>query len=97
VENPHGPINFVHQGDVIRAMLLCVENQEISGTFNLVFPDHPTRKSYYEQAAKHYGFEAPTFEESPSIERRISANKIQEVTGFTFDFPIDTFPLLEIA
>lgn len=96
VENPDGPINFVHQGDVIRALLLCVENQEISGTFNLVFPQYPTRKSYYELAAKHYGFVPPEFAESPSVERRISANKIQERTGFTFDFPIDTFPLLEI-
>lgn len=96
VKNPHGPIHFVHQGDVIRAVLMCVENAEISGTFNVVFPDQPTRKTYYERAAKHYKFEAPIFEESDAIERKISAQKIQETTGFSFDFPIDTFPKLEM-
>jgi nucleoside-diphosphate-sugar epimerase len=96
VKNPHGSIQFVHQGDVIRAMLLCVEKVEISGTFNLVFPEHPTRKSYYDQAAKHYGFAPPIFEESEAVERRISVRKFQESAGFSFDFPIDTFPLLEI-
>ncbi len=97
VKNPNGPIHFVHQGDVIRAMLLCVEKVEVSGTFNVVFPKHPTRKAYYDQAAKHYGFAPPIFEESEAVERRISSQKIQESTGFSFDFPIDTFPKLEKA
>jgi nucleoside-diphosphate-sugar epimerase len=61
VKNPDGPINFVHQGDCIRAISEAIANGTMRGTFNLVYPSSPTRKSYYTEAANHYGLVPPTF------------------------------------
>ncbi len=96
VKNPHGPINFVHQGDCVRALLLAVEDTEFSGTFNLVFPNHPTRKDYYLEAAKFYKLVPPIFNEEEAIQRLISSEKVGRDVNFEFKFPIDIFPELEI-
>lgn len=95
VKNPDGPINFVHQGDCIEALLLAIENPQVSGTFNLVYPDHPTRKNYYLEAAKHYALNPPQFVEEAAIERVISSDKIVRDLDFTFKFPINDFPKLK--
>lgn len=94
-KNPHGPINFVQQGDCVRALLLSIEDTEVSGTFNLVFPNHPTRKDYYLEAAKFYNLDAPNFNEEEATERLISSEKISRDVNFEFKFPIDVFPNLE--
>ncbi|MCJ8291791.1 MAG: hypothetical protein HRT58_18515 [Crocinitomicaceae bacterium] len=96
VKNPHGPINFVHQEDCVRALLQAIENKEFSGTFNLVFPNHPTRKNYYTEAAKFYKVAAPIFNEENEVERLISSEKINRDVNFEFKFPIDSFPELEL-
>lgn len=95
VKNPEGPINFVHQGDCIRALLLAIENTAVSGTFNLVYPEHPTRKEYYLEAASHYAITPPNFIEEEAIKRLISSEKIQQDLQFEFQFPITDFPELD--
>jgi nucleoside-diphosphate-sugar epimerase len=97
VKNPNGPINFVHQGDCIRAIVETIKNKAIRGTFNLVYPDHPTRKEYYSIAAKHYGLEVPTFSNEPSTQRIISSEKITHDFSFEFKFPIDNYPQLNFS
>ncbi|MFK7785511.1 MAG: NAD(P)H-binding protein [Crocinitomicaceae bacterium] len=96
VKNPHGPINFVHQGDCIEAIRLAVAKAAFSGTFNLVYPDHPSRQNYYSDAAKHYGLSAPHFEESDAVDRRVSSEKILNDSSFKFKFRIDNFPKLKL-
>lgn len=95
VKNPHGPINFVHQGDCVQVIVQTIVKAGISGTFNLVYPDHPSRQDYYSKAAKHYGFVAPDFEESEAVHRLVSSEKIMNDLPFNFKFRIDNFPKLE--
>jgi nucleoside-diphosphate-sugar epimerase len=95
VKNPDGPINFVHQGDCVRAILQTIADTSLTGTFNLVYPDHPSRQNYYVSAAKHYNFEVPHFEEAEAINRLISSGKIMSKLQFEFEFPIDNFPKLD--
>jgi nucleoside-diphosphate-sugar epimerase len=96
VKNPDGPINFVQQGDCLQALLLTIENTAISGTFNLVYPEHPTRKNYYSAAAKHYALNPPEFVKEAAIERLISSDKIVSELSFAFKFPINDFPKLNL-
>ena len=74
VSNPFGRINFIHQQDVINAISLCVE-QEVSGLFNLVYPEHPYRKDYYTWVFRHYGLMPISFNSDSSIDRIISSEK----------------------
>ena len=96
VKNPNGPINFVQQGDCVRAILQTIDEATVTGTFNLVHPNHPSRKNYYTNAAKHYDFETPDFEESEAVDRLVSSEKIMRKLKFEFEFPIDNFPSLDL-
>jgi len=96
VKNPRGPINFVHQGDCIRALVEAVTNEALRGTFNLVFPHHPERKNYYEAAAKYYDLDPPTFKDETPRERIISSKKIIQECAFQFEYPINQFPQLHL-
>jgi nucleoside-diphosphate-sugar epimerase len=96
VKNPDGPINFVHQGDCIRAISEAIANGTMRGTFNLVYPSYPSRKNYYTEAANHYGLVPPTFSQEVSIQRTISSEKIIRDFSFLFEFPIDKFPELDL-
>lgn len=97
VKNPNGPINFVHQSDCVQAILQTIENTDVSGTFNLVYPNHPTRKDYYCEAAAHYDFDLPSFEDSEALLRLVSSEKIISKLAFNFEFPIDNFPKLDLS
>lgn len=96
VKDPDGPINFVHQGDCVRAIIESIVNKGVRGTFNLVNPNHPTRKEYYFEAAEHYDLEAPIFAKEDSVQRLISSDKIIKEFSFEFEFPIDNYPQLNL-
>ena len=48
IPNGYAPVNLIHRSDVLNFIDSMI-SVKLSGTFNLVFPDHPTRKEYYEQ------------------------------------------------
>ncbi|MFT5859920.1 MAG: nucleoside-diphosphate-sugar epimerase [Flavobacteriaceae bacterium] len=95
VPNPEGPINFVHSGDVIAAIEKIMELPTVSGVYNLVNPMHPSRKSYYDGAAKYYGLMAPSFARSPAIHRLIASKKVIQELDYKFRFPINRFPKID--
>lgn len=97
VKNPNGLINFVHQGDCIRAIIKAIQNPELAGTFNLVYPDRPTRKKYYSKAAEFYQFPPPEFKDEAPTQRTIISDKFTQLSGFNYEFPIDVFPKLELS
>lgn len=90
VSDPSGHVNLVHQGDVIRAILLCIERgSKAAGIFNLAYPDHPWRKVYYTKIYRQYDLNAIGFETSSSIDRMIPGDKISKTLGFSYEHPID--------
>jgi len=84
IKNPLGKINFVGKKDVISVIQLIAKQQIFGEVFNVVFPNHPTRESYYTEKAKELNLIAPTFDYSQSIFREISSAKIQNKFGFIF-------------
>lgn len=55
------PVNLIHQQDVISLIKTLLTNRK-PGIYNVVYPAHPTRKSYYEQACFERGLAPCTFE-----------------------------------
>lgn len=84
IKNPNGKINFIHRDDAVNGISTLVSNKKVNGLFNLVSPDHPTRKSYYNYVSKKYNLEDPKFENGGKIVRIINGEKITRVTKFNY-------------
>lgn len=88
ISSPLKPVNLIHQDDCIRIIRYLIKNDITNGIFNAVSDGHPPRKTLYQSAAKHFGITPPLFdEESDSIERIISNEKLKRDLNFTFTYP----------
>lgn len=84
IKNPEGKINFVGQSDIIRVILQLVKQQKTGEIYNIVYPEYPTRKNYYLAKAEQLQLPPPNFEQSTSIVREISSEKVQNQLNFSF-------------
>tara|TARA_Y100001978_G_scaffold202616_1_gene224367 strand:- start:2699 stop:3490 length:792 start_codon:yes stop_codon:yes gene_type:complete len=41
------PVNLIHREDVIRAIKVLLFSNSSNSTYNICYPDHPTKKDYY--------------------------------------------------
>lgn len=93
VKRPEGPVNMVHQHDVVGAIQVAIEHEAAQGVFNVVAPQHPTRRAFYEAAARDYGGAPPTFADDTSTEgKRVVSTKLMDTLGYVFAYPDPTAP-----
>ncbi len=91
VRRPEGPVNMVHQQDVIGTIQTVVEQDTVQGVFNVVAPEHPTRRAFYEAAARDYGGDLPTFaDDSNTKGKRVVSTKLMDTLGYVFTYPDPT-------
>lgn len=93
VRNGATPVNFIHRDDVIGLIRQVMEQEVWNTMFNVVTPQHPTRKEVYLQNAKDKGWAAPVFEEpaEPLPFKLISGEKIAQCLGYSFLYPDPLF------
>lgn len=94
VENPDGPINFIHQEDCIGIILEILkqlldsarsDNKTDKIIFNAVAPQHPTREEYYHKKAKNMNLPLPIFAKSTASKGKIiNSAKIETVLSYIF-------------
>ncbi len=83
------PVNLVHLNDVIGAIELLLNHPQGQRIFHLCAPSHPTRETYYTQAAKQLGLPLPHFvKESKGIQRIIDGSKICRELGFQYQYDL---------
>ena len=83
IPNGNAPVNLIQQEDVVSAILKIIKEQPENGIYNLCFPDHPTRSTYYSYASKTlYGKSAHFLEEGEG--KLIIGEKIEEQTSFRY-------------
>lgn len=80
-----GYVNYIHRNDVINIVKKTLEMGVESGIYNLVAPQHPTRKEIHEKNSQKYGSEIGTF--SGFTKRRVLSNKIIKELNYTFLHP----------
>lgn len=81
-------INFLHLEDAIGAVNCFLNDLGGGKIYNVVSPQHPTKKVFYPYMAAKLKLEAPSFnEEVPSMRREISPQKFISETGYKFIFP----------
>jgi len=89
LKNGNNPVNLVHLKDCINSLCFIIENELWHDTFNISYPDHPSRESYYTKAAEERKMKLPIFGavSTTSNNKIISSEKIQTL-GFRFKHPI---------
>lgn len=87
------PVNYLHRDDAVGIITKIIENPSAPTLFNIVAPQHPTRKEVYEYDARTFGWEVPQFAipEVPHPERIISCERlvrIFELSVFRYPDPL---------
>lgn len=85
IGNPQAPINLIHLQDCIGIISKILQRDFWGETFNAAAPFHPTREHYYTEKARQLDMPLPQFNHQvPSVGKKIAANRISEVLGYTF-------------
>lgn len=88
VDSGNVPVNYLHRDDAV-GILTAIIHKQISGTFNAVAPEHPTREAIYRKSCTDFGYELPTFiVPAESVPYKvISVLKLSQATQYQFLYP----------
>lgn len=89
--NPDAPVNLVHLDDVIGSINHILQEDLGDATFNVVSPNHPTRKEFYNAAAELRNLELDWAENLQQL-KKVSSLKLIE-SGYEFIYPNPTSAL----
>lgn len=81
--------NFIHLDDVVGIIERFILADPVKhGIYNVVAPEHPTKKDVILASAEKYGFEKPSdFRSTASFEKIVSSEKIIKLLNYTFKYP----------
>jgi len=77
------PVNLVHQLDVVSVITKILSKNIRNELFNICYPEHPTRKDFYESAADKLFSKKIKFL-SEGSGKIVNGQKIIEFCGFTY-------------
>ncbi len=83
IAQSEAPVNVVHLDDVIGAIRFVVENNTLSGAFNVCSPDFTTRRQFYTAAISALNADIPSFDGTSEPWKRVSSDRIQSA-GYRF-------------
>ena len=88
VDTGNVPVNYLHQTDAI-GLLAAIIEQGLTGTYNAVAPQHPTREAIYRKSCADFGYALPTFvtPDEPIPFKVINGDKLTHATGYVFVHP----------
>ncbi|ETN93743.1 NAD(P)H-binding protein [Zhouia amylolytica] len=83
--NPEAPVNLVHQNDCIGILIKILEGEHWNTSFNVAYPRHPSKETYYHQKAVEKNLEPPQFNHSgESSGKTIASDRVIEVLNYQF-------------
>ena len=77
-----GPVNYIHQDDVIAIVQKMIRENIQDGIYNLVAPEHPLRSQVHAKNSEAFGFERGKFEGKTN--RIVNSAKV--ITRLDYDF-----------
>lgn len=80
-----GFVNYIHRDDVINIVKIMLYGGINRGIYNLVAPQHPTRKEIHIKNSQKFGSEMGSFKGFSN--RRVSSQKLIKELGYTFLHP----------
>lgn len=79
-----GPINLISQIDLIRALEIILQREELPRKINIVTPHHPSKQEYYSEAARRFGLPAPKWKPAEQENYRIVESLFLKEINFKF-------------
>lgn len=76
------PVNLIHLDDCVGFTKLVIEKKITNETFNLVNPDHPTRKDYYQGYCLREELSLPHFNLDNMEGKIVSSEKVNSLYSF---------------
>lgn len=88
LKRPNAPVNLIHLDDCLGLVQAILEARATNEVFNLVAPDHPSRRTTYIRAARSLGLDPPSFDmDDTRGGKRVSGQKAVEILGYSFRHP----------
>jgi nucleoside-diphosphate-sugar epimerase len=83
------PVNYIHRDDAVNILKQLIKKGVTDQTFNVVAPQHPTRRAVYEASCREFGWELPTFLENTTQEpfKIVVGDKLTAYLGYSYLFP----------
>lgn len=83
------PVNYIHPHDAVGMMATMIQEGLYNETFNIVAPQHPTRREVYDSNCAEFGWEPPTYTISDNAPdyKIISGEKFSEYYRYHFQYP----------
>lgn len=87
VDSGDVPVNYLHRDDAV-SILVTVIDQQATGVYNAVSPEHPTREAIYRKSCGDFGYAIPTFVTpvQPIHYKVVSPAKLIQATGYVFKY-----------
>ena len=88
VKNGDAPVNLIHLDDCL-AITVAILQQDLWGeTLNACCPEHPSRRIFYQTAARKAGLEIPTFSDEPTTAfKSVDPSLLIHRLGYRFKYP----------
>lgn len=85
LKNGDAPVNLIHKIDAITAITTVITNHIWNSSFNLAYPDHPTKQSYYTRTCIDLGIPPPHYAtQHLSKGKFINTTKMVQLLGYSF-------------
>ncbi len=90
IAQPTAWVNMTHKADAIAAIVHLIR-LESYGIFNVVSPEHVSRRDFYTKAYERANLVMPQFTEDEAKGKRVLSDKIMQRLGFAFQYanPLD--------
>lgn len=87
------PVNLIHQDDCVKIISEIIRQDVWGDVFNACCPEHPTRKDFYQKAARAANLPEPEFLEDEQMAYKwVDSSKLTKKLNYKFIYtsPLDT-------
>ena len=86
LKDGNSPVNLIHRDDCLEIISEIIKQDKWGETFNACCDEHPTRKEFYSNAARKFGFTEPLFaeQEKQNSYKIIDSSKLKNELGYNF-------------
>ena len=80
------PVNLVHRDDLIGITQELIRNRPEQNVFHAVSPDHPLKRSYYQEAAQYFDLIKPEFADDSSEGKLVLDTRSHHDLNYNYTF-----------